>query len=157
MLVAPVKSPGRYPTGTPVRALGRPGDVSPTALSAMTQSASVLDGLLKALRAGESRVLVVHGEPGVGKTVLLDYLAGRADGCRVLRVAGVQAEMELAFAGLYQLCAPLLGRRWPGNLQLRGRTRTGPPAHHLAAHWNSRHLHPRRPARETRPRPCRGS
>jgi hypothetical protein len=55
-------------------------------------------------------VLVVHGEPGVGKTVLLDYLAGRAAGCRVARVAGVQCEMELAFAGLHQLCAPLLDR-----------------------------------------------
>jgi DNA-binding CsgD family transcriptional regulator len=69
-----------------------------------------LDGLLAAVRAGESRVLVVHGEPGVGKSVLLDYLAGRAAGCRVLRVAGVQSEMELAFAGVHQLCAPLLGR-----------------------------------------------
>jgi DNA-binding CsgD family transcriptional regulator len=70
----------------------------------------VLDGLVEAVRAGESRVLVVHGEPGVGKSALLEYLAGRAVGCRVLRVAGVQAEMELAFAGLHQLCAPLLGR-----------------------------------------------
>ena len=70
----------------------------------------VLDGLVEAVRAGESRVLVVHGEPGVGKTALLEYLAGRAAGCRVLRVAGVQSEMELAFAGLHQLCAPLLDR-----------------------------------------------
>jgi predicted ATPase len=62
------------------------------------------------VRAGESRVLVVHGEPGVGKTALLEYLADRAAGCRVLRVAGVQSEMELAFAGLHQLCAPLLDR-----------------------------------------------
>ncbi len=70
-----------------------------------------LDRLVEAIRAGQSRVLVMHGEPGVGKTVLLDYLAGRTDGCRVLRVTGVQSEMELAFAGLHQLCAPLLGRR----------------------------------------------
>src|SRR5216684_3961038 len=70
----------------------------------------VLDGLLAAVRAGESRALVVHGEPGVGKTALLEYLAGRATGCRVLRVAGVQSEMELAFAGVHQLCAPLLDR-----------------------------------------------
>jgi ABC-type phosphonate transport system ATPase subunit len=70
----------------------------------------VLDGLLAAVRAGESRVLAVHGEPGVGKTTLLEYLADRAAGCRVLRVAGVQSEMELAFAGLHQLSAPLLGR-----------------------------------------------
>jgi DNA-binding CsgD family transcriptional regulator len=71
---------------------------------------SVLGGLIDAVRAGESRVLVVHGEPGVGKTALLDYLAGQARGCRVARVAGVQSEMELAFAGLHQLCAPMLDR-----------------------------------------------
>jgi hypothetical protein len=53
---------------------------------------------------------VVHGEPGAGKTVLLDYLAGQAAGCQVVRVAGVQSEMELAFAGLHQVCAPLLDR-----------------------------------------------
>ena len=70
----------------------------------------VLDRLLEAVRAGESRVLVVHGEPGVGKTALLDYLAARAAECRVLRAAGVQSEMELAFAGLHQLCAPMLDR-----------------------------------------------
>ena len=60
------------------------------------------------MRAGEGRALVVRGEPGVGKTALLDYLAGRASGCRVARAAGVQSEMELAFAGLHQLCAPML-------------------------------------------------
>jgi DNA-binding CsgD family transcriptional regulator len=70
----------------------------------------VLDRLVEAVCAGESRVLVVHGEPGVGKTALLDYLAARAAGCRVLRAVGVQSEMELAFAGLHQLCAPLLDR-----------------------------------------------
>ena len=68
----------------------------------------VLDRLIEAVRAGESRVLVVRGEPGVGKTALLDHLAGRARGCRVMRAAGVQSEMELAFAGLHQLCAPML-------------------------------------------------
>jgi DNA-binding CsgD family transcriptional regulator/tetratricopeptide (TPR) repeat protein len=60
------------------------------------------------VRAGAGRALVVRGEPGVGKTVLLDYLAGRAGGCLVARAAGVQSEMELAFAGLHQLCAPML-------------------------------------------------
>ena len=70
----------------------------------------VLDGLVEAVHAGESRVLVVHGEAGVGKTALLEYLADRASRCRVLRVVGVQSEMELAFAGLHQLCAPLLDR-----------------------------------------------
>src|SRR2546430_8532420 len=70
----------------------------------------VLDGLLEAVRQGESRVLVVRGEPGVGKWVLLEYVVGRASGCRVARAAGVQSEMELAFAGLQQLCAPMLDR-----------------------------------------------
>jgi DNA-binding CsgD family transcriptional regulator len=68
----------------------------------------VLDRLLEAVRAGDSRALVVHGEPGVGKTALLEYLAAHASGCRVAHAAGVQSEMELAFAGLHQLCAPML-------------------------------------------------
>ena len=71
---------------------------------------AVLDRLLDAVRAGGSRALVVHGDPGAGKTALLEYLAGQAADCRVTRAAGVQSEMELAFAGLYQLCAPLLDR-----------------------------------------------
>jgi DNA-binding CsgD family transcriptional regulator len=70
----------------------------------------VLDRLLGAVLAGESRALVVRGEPGSGKTALLDYLAGRASGCRVAAAAGVESEMELAFAGLHQLCAPMLDR-----------------------------------------------
>src|SRR5437867_1539386 len=60
------------------------------------------------VRAGEGRALVLRGEPGVGETALLDYLADRAAGCLVARAAGVQSEMELAFAGLHQLCAPML-------------------------------------------------
>lgn len=69
----------------------------------------VLDQLVEAVKhAGESRALVVHGEAGVGKTALLEYLAGHSPGCRVARAAGVQSEMELAFAGLHQLCAPML-------------------------------------------------
>ena len=68
----------------------------------------VLGRFVAAVRGGESRVLVVRGEPGVGKSALLEYMAGRAASCRVVRVAGVQSEMELAFAGLHQLCAPML-------------------------------------------------
>ncbi len=77
---------------------------------------SVLADLVAAVRAGESRVLVVRGEAGVGKTALLDYLAGQAQGCRVMHAAGVQSEMEFAFAGLHQLLAPMLDRveRLPG-------------------------------------------
>jgi DNA-binding CsgD family transcriptional regulator len=70
----------------------------------------VLVDLVAAVRAGQSRVLVVRGEPGVGKTALLDYLAGQANGCRVMRAAGMQAEVELAYAGLHQLLAPMLDR-----------------------------------------------
>ena len=58
----------------------------------------VLDRLVDGVRAGEGRALVVRGEPGVGKTALLDYLARRASGCRVARAVGVQSEMELAYA-----------------------------------------------------------
>jgi DNA-binding CsgD family transcriptional regulator len=70
----------------------------------------VLDRLLQAVRAGESRALVVSGEAGVGKTALLEYLAEQASGCRLARIAGVQSEMELAFAALHQLCAPMLDK-----------------------------------------------
>src|ERR1700733_4080393 len=61
----------------------------------------VLDRLVASVRAGESRALVVHGEAGVGKTALLEYLAGQAPGCRVARAAGVHSEMELAFRGVH--------------------------------------------------------
>src|SRR5579871_4800720 len=69
-----------------------------------------LDRLVDAVRADESRVLVIRGEPGVGKTALLDYLTGRAAdaACLVTRATGVQSEMELAFAGLHQVCVPVL-------------------------------------------------
>ena len=80
------------------------------AMTARRGERDVLDRLLDDVRAGESRVLVVRGNPGVGKTMLLDYLAQGASGCRVVRVAGVQSEMELAFAGLHQLCVPMLDR-----------------------------------------------
>src|SRR2546429_9908738 len=72
---------------------------------------SALDGLLDAVRAGESRVLVLRGEAGVGKSALLGYLVERASGCRVARAAGAEYEMELAYAGLHQLCAPFLELR----------------------------------------------
>ncbi|PXY36406.1 LuxR family transcriptional regulator [Prauserella flavalba] len=68
-----------------------------------------LERLLADVRAGRSRTLVVRGEPGIGKTALLDHLAGHTSGCQVTRAAGVQAERELSFAGLHQLCLPLLG------------------------------------------------
>lgn len=63
----------------------------------------VLDRLVQAVRDGESRALIIGGEPGMGKTALLDHVADHATGCHVVRAAGVQSEMELAFAGLHHL------------------------------------------------------
>ncbi len=69
-----------------------------------------LDRLLASLRTGRSPVLVLRGEAGVGKTALLEYLLHEASGCRIVRAAGAESEMELAYAGLQQLCAPMLDR-----------------------------------------------
>lgn len=68
----------------------------------------VLDDLLVALRRGKSRALVLHGEPGIGKTALLEYVAASAEGFSIVRTSAVQSEMQLAFAGLHQLCTPML-------------------------------------------------
>jgi DNA-binding CsgD family transcriptional regulator/tetratricopeptide (TPR) repeat protein len=75
-----------------------------------------LERLVAGVRAGESRVLVLRGEAGVGKTALLKHLSAAARECRIARAVGVESEMELAFAGLHALCAPMLGRlaRLPG-------------------------------------------
>jgi DNA-binding CsgD family transcriptional regulator len=67
-----------------------------------------LDDLVVGVKAGRSAALVLRGEAGIGKTELLNYLSERSTGCRVLRAAGVQSESELSYAGLHQLCAPLL-------------------------------------------------
>ena len=72
---------------------------------------AALDVLLDAARSGDSRTVVLRGEAGVGKSALLDYAIGSAADFRVLRSVGVESEMELAFASLHQLCAPILGRR----------------------------------------------
>ena len=68
----------------------------------------VLHRLLAAADGGEPGVLVVHGQPGVGKTALLEWAIDAAPEFRVVRAAGVEAEMELPFAALQQLCAPIL-------------------------------------------------
>jgi DNA-binding CsgD family transcriptional regulator len=70
----------------------------------------LLDRLLDNVRGGQSAVLVIRGEAGVGKTALLHYCARQASGFRIAQVAGVESEMELPFAGLHQLCAPMLER-----------------------------------------------
>jgi DNA-binding CsgD family transcriptional regulator len=79
-------------------------------LRGRTDECAALDGLLGRVRAGRSEVLVLRGEAGIGKTVLLEHVARQAaaSGVRVARCVGVQGEMELAFAGLHQLCAALL-------------------------------------------------
>ena len=71
---------------------------------------AVLDLLVSSVRAGESQALVLRGEAGVGKSALLGYVAERAADCRLLHAVGVEAEMELAYAGLHQLCARLMDR-----------------------------------------------
>jgi DNA-binding CsgD family transcriptional regulator len=71
---------------------------------------AVLDRTFAAVREGESRTLVVRGEAGVGKTALLNYAVEAAPDLRVVRAVGVESEMELAFAALHQLCAPMLDR-----------------------------------------------
>src|SRR4051794_34936963 len=70
-----------------------------------------LEHLLKRVRAGQSRTLVLHGEPGAGKSALLEHLVGKAHGWRIARAAGVESETGFEYAGLHQLCAPLLDHR----------------------------------------------
>src|SRR5579864_4568872 len=80
------------------------------ALTGRSRERDVLDRLIAAVGAGESSALVLRGEPGVGKTALLDYLVEEAPEFRVARAAGVQSEMELPYSGLHQLLAPMLDR-----------------------------------------------
>jgi DNA-binding CsgD family transcriptional regulator/tetratricopeptide (TPR) repeat protein len=75
-----------------------------------TRERERLDAMLAHARDGQSAVLVVHGEAGIGKTALLRYAARQASGLRTAEIEGVQAEMELPFAGIHRLCAPLLDR-----------------------------------------------
>jgi DNA-binding CsgD family transcriptional regulator len=82
----------------------------PSGLVDRLRERDALERLVAGVRAGQSRVLVLRGEAGVGKTALLRHLSGVAEGCRIARAAGVESEMELAFAGLHGLCAPMLGR-----------------------------------------------
>ena len=71
---------------------------------------AALDQLVASVRGGPSRALVLRGEAGVGKSALLEYLIAHASGCGIARATGVESEMELAYAGLQQLCAPFLDR-----------------------------------------------
>ena len=69
-----------------------------------------IEALLEGGRAGRSGVLVVRGEPGVGKSALLQYAVGRADGYRVLSALGMESESDMVFSGLFQLTRPLVSR-----------------------------------------------
>lgn len=71
---------------------------------------SLIEGVVRDVRSGHSRVLVLHGDPGIGKSALIEHAARHTHGCRVLRAAGVESEMELAYAALHQLCMPMLDR-----------------------------------------------
>jgi DNA-binding CsgD family transcriptional regulator len=71
---------------------------------------AVLDAMISDIRRGQSRCLVLRGEAGIGKTALLNHLADSASDLTVVRAGGVESEMELAFASLQQLCAPMLDR-----------------------------------------------
>jgi DNA-binding CsgD family transcriptional regulator len=85
-------------------------DRSSSALLDRASERDVLERLVAGVRAGQSRVLVLRGDAGVGKTALLRHLAASAKGCGIARAAGVESEMELPFAGLHALCARMLGR-----------------------------------------------
>src|SRR5579859_1984853 len=80
----------------------------PSPLAGRGAESARLDRLLADARAGQSTVLVLRGDPGIGKTALLSYAAERATGFQVFRAAGVESEMELPFAGLHQLCGPIV-------------------------------------------------
>jgi DNA-binding CsgD family transcriptional regulator/tetratricopeptide (TPR) repeat protein len=90
--------------------------VQRTTLRGRASECALLDGLIADVRRGESRALVVRGEAGIGKTALLEHLIESAPDVTVVRAVGVESEMELAFASLHQLCAPMLDQlaRLPG-------------------------------------------
>src|SRR6476620_6816395 len=81
----------------------------PSGLVDRVSERDVLERLVAGVRAGQSRVLVLRGEAGVGKTALLRHRSPTGEGCRIARAAGIESEMELAFAGLQALCAQMLG------------------------------------------------
>jgi hypothetical protein len=87
------------------------GGSLPDGLRGRVKERAVLDRLVADVRSGHGRALLIRGEAGVGKSALLDYVVMRSTGCRVARAAGVESEIEVPFAGLHQLCAPMLDLR----------------------------------------------
>src|SRR6478735_524085 len=108
-VAGPVPRAPRSWLGSPLGAMER-GNGPPGALLGRRRECAALDDLMVGVKGGASAALVLHGEAGIGKSALLDHVGDTADGCRVARVAGVEAEVELAFGGLHQLCAPFLDR-----------------------------------------------
>jgi hypothetical protein len=86
------------------------GPVHTTSLRGRVDECALLDGLVADIRRGEGQSLILRGEAGIGKTALLEYLLASASDLTVVRAVGVESEMEFAFAGLQQLCAPLHDR-----------------------------------------------
>jgi tetratricopeptide (TPR) repeat protein len=82
-----------------------------SALLGRALECAVLDQMVAEVRSGHGRALLIRGDPGVGKSALLDYVVARSTRCNVSRTTGVESRMELPFAGLYQVCAPMLGLR----------------------------------------------
>ena len=82
----------------------------PSGFRGRSKECAVLDRLLDDAREGRSAALVIRGDAGVGKTALIRHAARQASGFRLARIGGVESEMELPYAGLHQLCAPMLDR-----------------------------------------------
>src|SRR3954470_19322346 len=87
-----------------------PTETERAAMRGRRTECETLDHLLESVRAGQSGALVVRGQPGIGKTALLEYAIDAASDLSVVRAAAVESEIELPFAGLHQLCVPLLDR-----------------------------------------------
>ncbi|WP_127503696.1 AAA family ATPase [Actinoplanes solisilvae] len=85
------------------------GTDRPERLLGRRAECATLDHLVSEVAAGGSRVLVLRGEPGIGKSALLDFMSGLLAGWCVTRAVGVESEMALAYNGLHQVCVPLLG------------------------------------------------
>jgi AAA ATPase domain len=85
-----------------------PGSERRTGLRGRSTECALLDDLVSAIRRGDSRSLVLRGEAGIGKTAVLEYLVASASELNIVPAVGVESEIELAYAGLQQLCAPLL-------------------------------------------------
>jgi DNA-binding CsgD family transcriptional regulator len=96
-----------------------------TALRGRADECGLLDSILADIRRGDGRSLVLRGEASMGKTALLQYLIGSAPDMTVLRAVGVEAEMELVYAGLHRLCGPIRGRLVAQERQIAEPARDG--------------------------------